>query len=940
MDVHRSRFVSYPVRPITAVAFTRSCDEKLPTGFPQPTLRLAVGRDNGHIEIWNPLGGRWVQETVFLGESSKSVDGLLWTREPDETDEEGRPVLGQHRLFSIASSPDITEWDLEKGIPKKKSTGNFSEAWCLAAQPRRLLGGKEEQKSQDLVAGCHDGSIVLLSTADNDLQFQRFVARVSGKKARCMSITYQTSDRIVAGFADGNIRVMDTRSGNVLRTMSLGAGIAPAPKTKFVWKVKCLPNGDIVSGDSNGDVVFWDARSYSLVQRVKGHDSDCIDIVTSEDGKTIFTGSLDGRVAVYHNLMNPAGRRSWAKAHHRRIHTKSEVKAMSAYDSNGMSVVVSGGGDLAPIVTPLREYGKEKSKTLPHLPQQPPITSARHARLLVSWAENSISVWRIAKSQTLDYTPEPTPPRKLVAKIVLDSKQAIRSAAISDDGKILAAATDTGVKAFHLRRRPDSEALAPRKLDVPSTVASKGARVLRFSPDGKWLAIVQLDNEVHLARTAAALDKPKHVQILDRTVELERQHRRLASIDAFRAYDQTISRVAFSSDSCVLAASDLSGQLDTWVLEGHEDPTAPAIDTASAHSRKAASVDEASTESSDDDDDDDERIVYYGQHWVDNPSAHLLPKLDSAPLVLSFRPAATSAQSSGQQVNGNPGVHSTRNNPHAHSHEMPPGPYRLWIMTAKHQMYEYDVLHGRLSEWSRNNPTSLLPEDFHRMRDRVIDAVWDVSAQGHRIWLYGSYWIFMLNVSGDLPSKKRRQSQGGGADGEVQQTAKRLKTSGAGGKTLSTDREGLPGKVLRVENGSEMSIHFDVGSSSRKAGKAGPHVVVDQDDGGDDDMMVEEEEEQLRLTRAKSVDEEPGKSGGSLLHVSAATTGKQEGAAGGRPWYCTFKYRPILGVVPFEDDAGVKDGAGEEAGGLPIEVVVVERPIWDILEGAKGAGGK
>jgi U3 small nucleolar RNA-associated protein 4 len=925
MDVHRSRFVPYTVRPITAVAFTRSWDEKLPSGYPQPTLRLAVGRNNGQIEMWNPLDGRWVQETVFAGGGSKSIDGLVWTREPDEQDAEGRPVLGQHRLFSIASSPDVTEWDLKTGAPKRKSTGNFSEAWCFAAQPRRPLGAPDDQKSQDLVAGCHDGSIVLLSTADNDLQFQRFLARVSGKKARCMSIAYQTGDRVVAGFADGNIRIMDTRNGNVLRTMSLGAGIAPAPKTKFVWKVKCLPNGDIVTGDSNGDVVFWDGRSYSLVQRVKGHDSDCIDIITSEDGKTIFTGSLDGRLAVYHNITNPAGRRSWAKTHHRRIHTKSEVKAMSAYDSNGISVVVSGGGDLAPIITPIRQYGKENSKTLPHLPQVPPITSARHARLLVSWVDNSISVWSIAKVQSLHLSSEREAPRKLVAKIALDVRQRIRSAAISDDGKIVVAATDAEVKAFQLRRRPESDALVPRKLDVPSTMVSKGARALRFSPDGKWLAIVQLDNEVHVARTATVVDKPKHLRILDRTVELERQHRRRTSIDAFTAYDQTITRLAFSSDSSVLAASDLSGQLDTWVLKGHEDLTAPAIDVAANDSQKAGSVDEASAESSNDED-EDEHIVYYGQHWVSNPAAHLLPKLDSTPLVLSFRPTTTtttSAQSSGAQVNGNPGVHSTRHNPHAHSHEMPRGPYKLWIMTAKHQMYEYDVLGGRLSDWSRNNPTSCLPDEFHKVRDRVIDAVWDVSAQRERIWLYGSYWIFMLNVSQDLPRKKRRASAGG-----VQTLPpKRLKTSsGAGGKTLAAERAGLPARVLRIEeNGTEMHVDLDVTTALSQADDAAAAVDDDQDDLLDDDG----EEELLRLTRVKSTDDEPSNGDVQQQQPAASSSGQGE-----RPWYITFKYRPILGIVPFERDTRTDGGADDDGDGV-VEVVVVERPIWDILEGAK-----
>lgn len=394
MDVHRSRFVPCPVRAITAVAFSRNTDEKIPDGLSQPALRLAIGRDNGQIEIWNPLGGHWVQEVVFPSDS-RSVDGLLWTREPDTLDVDAQPILGQCRLFSISSTPEVTEWDLGRGEPKKKSTGNFSEVWCFAAQPRQAHGGQEEQKSQDIAAGCGDGTIVLLSTTDNELQFRRFLARMSGKKAKCISLTYQTRDRVIAGFADSNIRVIDTRNGSIVRTMNLGNGISPAPKSKFVWKVKCLPNGDIVSGDSNGDVTFWDGRSYSLNQRIKGHDSDCIDIVSSVDGKALFSGSLEGRIAVYHNTTNPSGRRSWAKTHQRRIHAKSEVKAMSVYDGKDMSVVVSGGSDLAPAVVPLRQYGKENFRKLSHLPHHSPIISARYARLMVSWWDNTVSIWYV-----------------------------------------------------------------------------------------------------------------------------------------------------------------------------------------------------------------------------------------------------------------------------------------------------------------------------------------------------------------------------------------------------------------------------------------------------------------------------------------------------------------------------------------------------------------
>ena len=189
MDVHRSRFVPYPTSAISALAFSRSSDSGY-SGF-VPDLKLAIGRANGCIEIWNPLKGTWTQETVFPGDN-RSIDGLAWTHDPDDKDSDGQVILGQHRLFSIASSPAVTEWDLITGQPQRRSTGNFSEVWCFAVQPRwKPQKGQEEAKSQDIIAGCGDGTLVLLTTADNDLQFKRNLARVSGKKARCMCVTYQ-----------------------------------------------------------------------------------------------------------------------------------------------------------------------------------------------------------------------------------------------------------------------------------------------------------------------------------------------------------------------------------------------------------------------------------------------------------------------------------------------------------------------------------------------------------------------------------------------------------------------------------------------------------------------------------------------------------------------------------------------------------------------------
>lgn len=896
MDVHRARFVPYPTSAISALAFSRSSD----SGYvgPTPALKLALGRANGDIEIWNPQRGLWVQEVVFPGNGA-SIDGLAWTQDPDEQDSDGQIVPGQMRLFSIASSSSVTEWDLSTGKVKRVSTGNFSEVWCLAAQPRWKGGEKSkdgEVKGQDLVAGCGDGTMVLLSTEDGDLQFKKFLARVSGKKARCMCVCWQTREKVVAGFADGMIRVYDTRNGSLVRTMSLGSSVPGAPKNALVWQVRCLPNGDIVSGDSNGEVKIWDGRTYSMLQKLTGHDSDCLDLVVGSDGRTMMSGSIDGKIAIYRQSSNERGRKTWAKNGQRRLHN-GEVKAMATFDSKNMSVAVTGGSDASPMVTPLREYGRENPRSLPTFPRHPPVASAKKARLLVSWWDQTVMIWRIAKRSSVTGSDDQRKSRKLAARIELDSKSNIRCAAITAEGKILAISTETETKAFQLQQRVDSDTLAMRKITLPKDIATSGARLLSFSSNTKWLAAVTLDNEVYAGRLSTVPDRPKYTQVLSKVVELERRHRP-SERTAYKEYDRTIDQIAFSTDSSVLVVSDLGGFMDSWVLEGHEDSTAPAVDNAKKQSQRGSS-DNGGQSSSDSDsdsdssDDDDTTTVFYGQHWADNPSAHLLPRLQAPALLLTFRPSTGQADAQ-HSMNGNPGVHPTRHNPHAHSHALPTGQHRLLVLTSKHQIYEFDVLAGRLSDWSRRNPTAALPEDFSKIRDRVMGAVWDASEQRERIWLYGNNFITMLDVGRDLDGEgagRKRRKPKASSDDEGE-TRKRVRLeSGAGGQRIGND-EASGVEIKKYENGTLVKV-----DDSRE----------DEANAGDDED--DDEDVDLRLTRITSGGEQ-----------QLETNGVARDQHTERKWWSTFKYRPILGMVEIGEDGG---------DGEPFEVVVVERPAWD-----------
>lgn len=347
MDIHRCRFIGYPLFPINALAFTTP---SLAKGQKTSAVRLAVGRANGDIEIWNPLGGHWHQEMIINGAKDRSIDGLVWAVEPDRYVGDGKIVQGKPRLFSIGYTSTVTEWDLEKRRPKRHATGEHGEIWCMALQPQATVDSASKTNgtanpvskpsAQRLVVGTVSGGVALYSIEDDNLRFQRVIVKAAKKPARMLSVTFQSRHMAVFGCSDSCLRVYDIRNGRLVQRMTLGSDLEGGAKEILVWAVKCLPNGDIVSADSTGQICIWDGRTYTQSQRIESHKQDALSLAVSADGCTIVSGGMDRRTVFYKKT---AGRPSrWARSFHRRYH-QHDVKAMASFEGGGMSVVVTGG---------------------------------------------------------------------------------------------------------------------------------------------------------------------------------------------------------------------------------------------------------------------------------------------------------------------------------------------------------------------------------------------------------------------------------------------------------------------------------------------------------------------------------------------------------------------------------------------------------------------
>lgn len=517
---------------------------------------------------------------------------------------------------------------------------------------------------------------------------------------------------------------------------------------------------------------------------------------------------------------------------------------------------------------------------------------------MVSWWNCEIRIWRV-KAQD-DNVEKP----KVIARLALQGDENISSVGITKDGGLLAVSTAREIKLFQLAES-NTEAgsgLRIKKLELPSI---PGGRLVRFTPDGKWLALIDLANEVSILRIIRTEDEQPRV--LQKPLRLHRIDRGDDASDPLSSpsglYSRSISHAEFSSDGSVFVVADLAGYVDTWVIEGHEDVTAPEVDTFEANSTSADEDDE-----SEDEEGSQERVTFLGQRWIRNPSSHLFPRLRSAPALLSFEP--TSGSASRKEPRGNPAVHPTRGNPHPHSHEIPDTEHRLLVVSADQQLYLFEVLAGRLSEWSRRNPPSSYPAQYRILKSPAKGCIWDVNTQ-QRLWLYGEGWLFMFDLSKDLPIPQTTETQDSVNGEELDSKATRKRKRESAKKGANGVGDAVPEKDAPVTK----MRRFD--SAEDDESKAPAEIDLHEAQTGESDN--EAEAEQGTLISLRRSQEEADASDGTKDDVAQDADGAlEQQKRSSEPWWHTFQYRPILGMVP----------VGKE--GQPLEVVLVERPSWEL----------
>ncbi|CUS10651.1 unnamed protein product [Tuber aestivum] len=898
VSLHRCRFVDFPPSQITALAFSHPSTPASP--YPPPkNLRLAIGRANGSIEIWNPLSGAWVYESILAGGKGRSIEGLTWVQDHDP---HGRGLL---RLFSVGYSSVITEWDLTTGRPRTHTDCNGSVIWSIAVQPRLHSSEKVNQDDQEACAqkiavGMQDGTLTILSTAGGKgaLSYVKTLQRAGTSKSRVLSMVWQNKHTVVAGMADSTIRVWDIRTGRVVSRLSLNKDRG---RDVLVWAVRALPNGNLVSADSRGEVCFWDRDKYALTQRIKGHDGDCLALeVGGINGDTVISGGVDMKTILYKHIGEG---RKWGQVTLQRFH-KHDVRAMAAYECGKFSVIASGGVDMTPIIIPLRQFLDEAQLEIPAVPQSPIVTSVPESRLIMSWWEQEVKIWRIQelgydenKGDELYLFPgeEEGRGRKLLSRIVLAVKSSrndeyITSASISspipqNGGHVLAVSTIAEVKLFLLTpSRPSSGSTFlrvskitipdPLRLEAPEgenhsddgmeediDLANEGARSVRISPDRQWLSVVTPDSRVLIVKLA--VDPPvgpkskAAVRFGSSVFELPRQDRPEI---APRAPPPPATDTPSKRQLKRLAPRIDEGDLETYPRTINHHLFSSTSDLL-AVSDLSGYLD---------------TYTLANFTWNLNPKNPLLPRLNSPLSILAFRPSSTTSPED-----------------------------RLLLITSKdNHILELHLTTGALSDWSRRNPPTHLPIDFRTLKSHATGTFFETSQweAKQRLWIWSANWLWMFDLLKDLPEVKPRPEAARGKLG-----------SGAGHKRVMTGGLVPSGPILNPP----LSGPVKTGASGAVTDSEWEGEGYDDEDGG----------------------------GASRAIVPTGTQKKRnKGGAKGAFW-SSNRYKNMLGFLPVgcREEILIK-GEGWRNGQVleAMEMVVVERPMWDVKmppRFCKDAGG-
>jgi U3 small nucleolar RNA-associated protein 4 len=369
-----------------------------------------------------------------------------------------------------------------------------------------------------LYAGVADGTIrkfTVASSAQN--------ARATGSAPRAMStgIVLATSDDNTGTNNSTNqssFTGLQWKANVRLTVENLGRRVA----TK-IWSLQALDDGTLISGDSMGNVQFWDGNAGTLLQSFQHNpnNADVLDLVVNLDQNKVMASGVDSRVVCFQ--LNPEAFGStnrWILSLQQRSHTHDVNSLTMVYmtDPTGCAgsntkpsssgykeLLCSGGVDTKVSSYFVSNMRKHRPKLAYKYPSSAPVALSKRQRIMSIMRPDQVDFYQLGDKR-------PVPSSRGGKGVALDEERShlgsvristnynLASFDLNDDGTLLAVSNAAGLHLFSLDfvetyedGRDDEEIISrkivkPSKIDIPLAM-NVSCSSLKFSKSDPNLLI-------------------------------------------------------------------------------------------------------------------------------------------------------------------------------------------------------------------------------------------------------------------------------------------------------------------------------------------------------------------------------------------------------------------------------------------------------------------
>jgi WD40 repeat protein len=445
-----------------------------------------------------------------------------------------------------------------------------------------------------------------------------------------------------------------------------------------VWALKLLQDGTLISGNSLGNVQFWDSATGTLLQSIQQNElkADVLGLAVSAEENKVFASGVDSRVICLERQRRittttistgqggsaaPAPIMPWILTNAQRPHTHDVKALVICKDSNAQDVLVTGGVDTKMCTYLVQEFSKKRPRNLYPWPSFSPVTSvAKEARILVMQRNHQVDLYGLT-SLVVENEPQESPRSSMVAtadgssrllgSVKVESNSNLVASSISTDGTLLAICDASALFVFALdcQRQESSDengaivSVIPRRLTLSSELATTPFLSLNFIRHDQLLA-ADCNGKVHV----------------------------------LKIQNEEIVNHSILSMPAALSSSMSSSQ--EWprlpIRSTHTSPNGEWIATLSHCQQEAVHVFRANSAGS------------YQHVWS-------LPSLGARPSAITFVPASTGGSSA---------------------------PPQLAVATASSAVYVFDIPSKSLNKWSetRGFPITEMPYELANRREYPI----------------------------------------------------------------------------------------------------------------------------------------------------------------------------------------------------------------------------